>query len=330
MTLNGSNKEIIDVFDECKDPECSSTIFGKKINNIKVKSNFDNEKVGKYKIIYEITFLKTKKVIIRKIEVADNVSPIITLNGDNEVTITVGDEYKEQGVLAVDNYDKDLSEFVKVESNLNINKVGEYQINYNVEDSSKNKASITRKVIVKEKQVIKTFNNYSNNKTETPTYINGILIVNKSYGLPSSYSPGVNSVAYSHLQQLQEAAKQVGFSIPTLSGYRSYETQRILYNNYYARDGAIADTYSARPGHSEHQTGLAFDVGAIDDNYGSTPQGQWLSQNCSEYGFIVRYPKGKENITGYQYEPWHIRYVGVDIARDITSRNITLEEYLGV
>ena len=113
---------------------------------------------------------------------------------------------------------------------MNINKVGEYQINYNVEDSSKNKASITRKVIVKEKQVIKTFNNYSNNKTETPTYINGILIVNKSYGLPSSYSPGVNSVAYSHLQQLQEAAKQVGFSISTLSGYRSYETQRILYN----------------------------------------------------------------------------------------------------
>lgn len=213
---------------------------------------------------------------------------------------------------------------------MNINKVGEYQINYNVEDSNKNKASITRKVIVKEKQVIKTFNNYSNNKTETPTYINGILIVNKSYGLPSSYSPGVNSVAYSHLQQLQETAKQVGFSIPTLSGYRSYEIQRILYNNYYARDGAIADTYSARPGHSEHQTGLAFDVGAIDDNYGSTTQGQWLSQNCSEYGFIVRCPKGKENITGYQYEPWHIRYVGLDIARDITSRNITLEEYLGV
>ena len=73
--------------------------------------------------------------------------------------------------------------------------------------------------------------------------------------------------------------------------------------------------YSARPGHSEHQSGLAMDVGAIDNNYGNTPAGKWLAEHCADYGFILRYPQGKENITGYMYEPWHIRYVGVQYAR---------------
>ena len=119
--------------------------------------------------------------------------------------------------------------------------------------------------------------------------------------------------------------------MPIISGFRSYGTQSRLYNNYVARDGeAKANTYSAKPGQSEHQTGLAFDVGALDDNYGNTAAGRWLSENAHKYGFIIRYMKGKENITGYQYEPWHIRYVGETVAADIYSKGLTLEEYLGV
>ena len=91
-----------------------------------------------------------------------------------------------------------------------------------------------------------------------------------------------------------------------------------------------ADTYSARAGHSEHQTGLAFDVGKIDDNYGNTKEGVWLKNNAHIYGFIIRYPKGKEHITGYKYEPWHIRYLGVDIATKVYNKGVTLEEYLGI
>ena len=115
--------------------------------------------------------------------------------------------------------------------------------------------------------------------------------------------------------------------MPLLSGYRSYYTQQYLYNSYVSTYGReSADTFSARPGHSEHQTGLAFDVGSIDDYYGDTPAGIWLKENAHYYGFIIRYPKGKEHITGYKYEPWHIRYLGVDIATDIYNKGVTLEE----
>ena len=93
---------------------------------------------------------------------------------------------------------------------------------------------------------------------------------------------------------------------------------------------AEADTFSARPGTSEHQTGLAMDVGWIDDSYGDTPSGKWLAANCYKYGFIIRYPKNKESITGYKYEPWHIRYLGTDIAKDVYDSGLCLEEYLGV
>ena len=110
----------------------------------------------------------------------------------------------------------------------------------------------------------------------------------------------------------------------------SYAYQASLYNSYVAQDGQeLADTYSARPGHSEHQSGLAFDIGALDNGYGNTPGGRWLNAHCADYGFILRYPAGKESITGYQYEPWHVRYVGKEIASRIMSQGITLEEYLG-
>ena len=138
-------------------------------------------------------------------------------------------------------------------------------------------------------------------------------------------------VAYQALLELQNAASSAGYSIPLISGFRSQTTQTGLYNRYVARDGKdVADTYSARPGHSEHETGLAYDIGEIDNNYGETPAGTWLAQHAHEFGFIIRYPKGKEDITKYQYEPWHVRYVGTEHAAKIYEQDLTLEEYLGI
>ena len=122
-----------------------------------------------------------------------------------------------------------------------------------------------------------------------------------------------------------------------LSGYRSYDVQANLFANYAAMHGeAQANTFSARAGQSEHQTGLAFDVGdAYHSGYNlqtsidQFPGVQWMMKHCAEYGFILRYPEGKQNITGYQYEPWHFRYVGVEAAKDIMASGLTLEEYLG-
>lgn len=166
---------------------------------------------------------------------------------------------------------------------------------------------------------------------EGPTYIKGILIVNKTYSLPANFATGNDPQALEALRKLQAGAKQAGYSIPLISGFRSHAKQIELYNRYVTRDGKdAADTYSARPGHSEHETGLTFDIGSVDDNYGETNAGKWLAAHCHEYGFIIRYPKGKESITKYQYEPWHVRYVGVKAATEISNQNITLEEYLGI
>ena len=305
--------ETIEVFTKYKDKGVK--IEGTK-NKVKITNKVNTNKLGTYTITYKITHLKTTKIIKRKIKVVDTTKPKIILQG-NEVTIYQNDTYNEPGYTATDNYDKDITSKVKVTNNIDNKKTGTYEVTYSVSDSSKNKTEIKRTVNVIEKP-----------KTQG-TYIKGILIVNKKYSLPANYNPGVDQTASTALKQLQQAASTAGHNIPLISGFRSYSRQQTLYNNYVARDGqALADTYSARPGHSEHQTGLAFDVGKLDDNYGSTPAGIWLKENCHKYGFILRYPKGKESITGYQYEPWHIRYVGVEHATKIMNQNITLEEYL--
>jgi len=163
------------------------------------------------------------------------------------------------------------------------------------------------------------------------TYIDGILIANKTYPLPSTYNPGVNAKANAALKKMFAAAKKEGLNLFVRSGFRSYSTQKYLYNSYVKRDGkAAADRYSARPGHSEHQTGLAFDINKANSSFAGSPEAKWLAKNCHKYGFIIRYPKGKESITGYIYEPWHVRYLGIETATSVYDSGLCLEEYLGI
>ena len=166
-----------------------------------------------------------------------------------------------------------------------------------------------------------------------PTYINGILLVNKDYGLPPTFGNGDDPTALAKLQQLQRDAQAQGINISnSYSGYRSYQYQTQLYNNYVNLHGEEeANTFSAKPGFSEHQTGLTFDLKDFNGQLVEDPiTSQWIKDNCAKYGFIVRYPEGKEDITGYIYEPWHLRYVGEEAANQIMNNNTTLEQYLGV
>lgn len=190
--------------------------------------------------------------------------------------------------------------------------------------------------------------NDSHQEADGTTVISGILLVNKEHPLPADYAPDYTNGAgqSTSLQGDAEAAAEAflaaanaqGNSMYILSGYRSYDVQASLFANYAAAHGEDkANTFSARAGQSEHQTGLAFDVGdAAHSGYNlqtsidQFPGVQWMMQHCAEYGFILRYPEGKEKITGYQYEPWHFRYVGVEAATAIMSSGLTLEEYLGV
>lgn len=164
------------------------------------------------------------------------------------------------------------------------------------------------------------------------TYVNGILIANKTYLLPADYDPGkILPEAQTAFDEMRAAAKAEGVTLKIVSGYRSYKKQDKLYHNYAARDGAVlADRYSARAGSSEHQTGYAMDVNSVRQSFADTAEGKWLAAHCAEYGFILRYPKDKEAETGFMYEPWHIRYLGVDLAQKITDSGLCLEEYLGI
>jgi D-alanyl-D-alanine carboxypeptidase len=174
------------------------------------------------------------------------------------------------------------------------------------------------------------------------------VVVNKHRQLnPAAYVPGqlvrvqgerLRAQAADAYKQAAKAAKAAGVNIMPISGYRSFSEQASLYDSYVRQYGqATADTLAARPGYSEHQTGLAMDIGnasgicALQACFANTPAGQWAAAHGWEYGFIIRYPAGAQATTGYTYEPWHLRYVGRPIAEDMKSTGITtLEKYFGL
>jgi len=179
------------------------------------------------------------------------------------------------------------------------------------------------------------------------------VLVNKKRNLPSDYIPDdlvVPDVPFSFsgdspkkqmrkeaaaaLEQLVAGAKKDGVTLKAVSGYRSYKTQQSLFDSYAKKDGIeAANRYSAHPGQSEHQTGLTMDISGDSVQYqltadlGEATEGIWLAEHAADYGFIIRYPEGKENITGYTYEPWHIRYIGADAAKAVYESKLTFEQY---
>lgn len=172
---------------------------------------------------------------------------------------------------------------------------------------------------------------YTGKNSTTLVTIQGILIANKTYSLPESYHPGENAAARQAFNIMQADAKAAGLTIYISSGFRSYSLQEQIYNRNVALYGqSRTDTFSAKPGHSEHQTGMAFDLNTISGTFGNSKEGEWVRNNGYKYGFILRYPEGKESITGYQYEPWHLRFLGIDMAAKVYESGLCLEEYLGI
>lgn len=163
------------------------------------------------------------------------------------------------------------------------------------------------------------------------TTVGGIVVANKSLALPADYDPGLLPETSDAFAQMQQAAASEDIKLWIDSGYRSYAEQEATYGGWVDLHGTeVADTFSSRPGYSEHQTGLAIDVNLADPDFIGTPEATWLAMHAQEYGFIIRFPEGKEAQTGYNYEPWHLRYVGVELATELTTAGLTLEEYLGI
>ena len=314
----------------------------KKVNKAKIvtkKKKIDTSKLGKKTITIKVkTSLGKVKKYNYKVNIVDTKKP--TIKYQEKITVTVGDNIDLlEGVTVKDNSKEDIKPII--DGKYDLNKVGTYKLYYIATDKSGNKAKskFILEIIDKEtskhsNNISKTSNGHSITVKDGITYIDGILIANKTYSLPSTYNPGgITDEVMSAFNKMAADAKSVGLNIFIASGFRSYDIQTTLYNNYVARDGKTeADTYSARPGHSEHQSGLAFDLNLVDESFENTNEGKWLNSNAYRFGFILRYPKGKTNETGYIYESWHYRYVGEELATKLYNNGdwITLEKYFGI
>lgn len=161
------------------------------------------------------------------------------------------------------------------------------------------------------------------------TFVPELVTMEKGY---ASYSARMEPTAYQWFVKMVDAARADGLTLYCVSAYRSYTYQDSLYQNFVRKYGqASADTYSARAGYSEHQTGLAADINASSrkDNFENSKEYRWLVENSWKYGFILRYPEGKQSVTGFRFEPWHYRYVGQDLAKKVYESGLTYEEFLG-
>lgn len=294
-----------------------------------VNNNLENEKYSDklYNIItcenYDKTNLEKYIDYINNYLNQDNYSciSVITL-AENDIKLEYNDELAE---LLKEKY------FIKS----NINRYLDYKNKNN---------NLSNEDIIRNVNANIDYNFYTNIKSSDISK-GKLMIVNKYYNLSSSYKGdlvetgnySINSnykmdrEAFEAYKKLYEDAVKNNLHIKIRSAYRSYFDQQYIYNGYVAKDGkAGADRYSARAGHSEHQTGLAIDISAASDLWGDfskTQEFTWMKDNSYKYGFILRYPKEKEYITGYMYEPWHYRYVGVDVAKYIYENNITYDEY---
>ena len=213
----------------------------------------------------------------------------------------------------------------------------ERYINYQYKTNKNNKE------VISDVNCNRDYEYYSlNNKADKQ--LNNLILVNKYYKLDKDYIPDdlveidkkysvkgsiKKEVNDSFIKMCDDALK-LNLHIINASPYRSYERQKKIYDNYYKEKKELVEQVSARPGYSEHQTGLAMDFRNLEvdiEDFGNTYEFKWLLDNAYKYGFILRYPKGKENLTGYNYEPWHYRYVGYEVAKYIYENDITFDEY---
>ena len=327
-------------------PTASDYVYGNK--EIKEQITWDNLEIidnttykhGTY--TGKFTYKKEEKTITLVVE--DTIPPVIKGIKNIEILAYEKEPNFLKGVTASDNSKEKIK--VTIEGEYNTEKAGEYSITYIAKDSSGNEAKNSITLTVKENKNVKISKTSKGNTIKNYygiTYIDDVIVVNKTYNLPSNFAPNnlvkingyIEIVDYvkKAFNELKSDAASLGLNIYASSGYRSYNNQKYIYNNYVKLDGKKeADTYSARAGHSEHQTGLAIDLNTISSSFENTDESNWLKNNCYKYGFIIRYPKGKEKITGYIYEPWHIRYVGKDLAKKLYNKGnwITIEEYFGI
>lgn len=315
---------VVDIYAVTNDDKVEVISKGVKLKNdrVTIKQN------KKYKL-YFVTYISVRKLKAEDITVSVSDEILLDVKYIPSNATIKEFEYNKLGDIFVKENGKIIAKKEGIKKITIKHKTQNLMQSVVVKVKAKKSTNVTKKET--EKKEVKS-NEPTIEVKDGLTYVNGILIVNKTYSLPKDYDPGsLNNDAKNAFDEMQKSAEGENIKLWIASGYRSYTLQNSLYNNYVLKDGKEkADTYSARPGHSEHQTGLAMDLNIIDSSFEGTPEAIWIEQNCYKYGFIIRYPKGKESITGYKYEPWHIRYLGKEIAKKVYDSGKTLEEYLNI
>ncbi len=308
--------------------------------------SFDSPTAG----TQQITFLVRDRLgILREqtlvIEFYDNIPP--TISAPEEITVLAGDSIDlTERATATDDTGTPCSVFVS--GSYDSTTPGQYPLVFTSSDSSGNTAKKEFTLVVlalpfDENGALidgtyQTRNGFTLIVKDSVASIDGIVLANKSYSLPKAYpASGLTSETQKAFSKMQSAASKAGVYLSIKSSWRSWNEQNRLFSLYTAIDGKqLAMTYSAKPGHSEHQTGLAMDLVTASSEEAKLPSFAkplaWLAENAYRYGFILRYPENKQEITGYIFEPWHYRYVGVELAEELYHGGdwITLEEYFGI
>lgn len=301
-----------------RDQAVDTSSVGKKTCRITVTSN-DKKKEKDYE--FTVTVIDTKPPVI-------GVGEVLTVAKDKEVDIG-------KQALITDNSGEEVQ--VTASGAWDVKSVADYSIKITATDSSGNKTkkTITLKVIDPAEggdYSFMTKNGFVAMVKGGVTYVDDVLIVNREYELPKEFGEGLDSEAGEAFYGMIEAAGKEGMDIWATNDFRSWEAQNEIYLDYVEQYGEEADMHSAPPGHSEHQSGLAIDVNSYDEEFANSQEGKWLLTHAWEHGFIIRYPEGKEDVTGYNPEPWHIRYVKKELAEKLYNDGnwITLEEYFGL
>lgn len=288
-----------------------------------------------YQLVYEAEGAE----FTYELKVYDRTAPIIS--AEDSLSLIEGDAF-DIGMLnlqAIDDFDGDISDKIIVTGDVEPSNPGDYEIHAEVSDSSGNKAETVLLVHVEAKpQIDQPADDPQMNAVSDPDSIT--VMINKQNVLPDGWEPAdLVSVGNNHylrkeaaksLEMMRNDAQNSGISFNVISSYRSQAYQTNLYNRYMASDPYNAPYYSAYPRTSEHELGLAVDISydySLHNDLAESELGQWMAANAHNYGWVMRYPEGKTESTGYYYEAWHWRYVGTELAEALYSSGLCMEEY---
>ncbi len=318
--------------------KASDMIVEVKKGSLKQDAVIETDRIGTTKVEVVLDQGGNDKTFSFDVEVVDTTPPVIEIS-DNFSVIKGGHLDLASEAKVKDNSGENI--VADIAGHVDINAEGEYPITIKASDSSGNAVTkdVTVTVIdpanVEGDITYTTAKGFQAKREGGVTTIDGAVMVNKTYPVPEEYGPwDLTPETYeAYYELINAAASEKGYNLFAIDTFVSYYTQKSYYDNQvwtYGHDAAEARI--ARPGHSEHQTGLAIDINWTDESFGNTDEGKWLSDNCWKYGFIMRFPKGKEVETGFGYQPWHIRYVGKDLAEKLYNGGdwLTMEGYFGV